>query len=141
MSNSFFWKIQRGEMPRPAIAETLKADIIEFDEEQGTLSSRFVAGHEFTNPTGAVQGGILTAMLDATIGPCMGMTLGDNEFAPTLNINVSFIAAAAPGDFVGHARLINQGRSICYGSAELFDQRGKLVATATATAKVVRYNR
>jgi uncharacterized protein (TIGR00369 family) len=138
-SNSIFWKIERGDMAMPNIAITLNAQTISYDESAKTLSAAFEVGERFLNPVGHIQGGILTAMLDAVMGPCNGMVLSDNQFAPTLNINVFFINPASPGRFIGKAKVNYQGHSICFLSGELFDQHQTLIATATATAKVVNF--
>lgn len=132
--------MQRGEVPRPNIAKALNSKIVGYDEAEGTLDTEFDINERFLNPAGHVQGGILTAMLDGTMGPANGMVLGDNEFAPTLNINVSFINPAPAGKFHCKGRVVSKGRSICYLAGELFDADGNLVATATATAKVARLN-
>lgn len=136
-SNSIFWKIHRGEIPPPNIATTLKAETTHIDEQGKALEVSFDIEPRFTNPAGHVQGGIITAMLDAVMGPCNGMVLGDNQFAPTLNINVSFVNAALPGKFKGTAKVTRQGLSICFLEGQLFDAKNKLVATATATATTI----
>ena len=136
-SNSVFWKIQRGEIAPPNIASTLNATTTSYNEQAKTLSVEFIIDSRFTNPVGHVQGGIITAMLDAVMGPCNGMVLSDNQFAPTLTINVSFINPAQPGKFVGHAKVVHQGLNICFLEGNLYDQNNTLIATATASAKTV----
>jgi len=54
----------------------------------------FDARAGFANPMGNVQGGFLAAMLDDTLGPALAATLGDGEFAPTLELKVSFLRPA-----------------------------------------------
>ena len=134
--DNFFWKMQRGELPPPNIGKTLGIEFSDIDIENGTLTANFTIGTEFTNPAGHVQGGIIAAMLDDTMGPALAILLDANQFAPTLNLNVSFIKAALPGRFKGKGKVVNKGRSICYLSGELFDPDNKLIATATATAKI-----
>lgn len=134
--NNFFWKIHRGELTAPNIAKTLNIEFLEVDPEHQSLTTRFSIDDRFNNPAGHVQGGILAAMLDDTMGPALAMLLGENEFAPTLNLNVSFIKSAKPGYFTGKARVVNKGRSICFLTGELFDANEALVATASATAKI-----
>ena len=48
-------------------------------------------------PSGHVQGGFLAAMLDDTMGPALTATLEAGQFAPTVNLNVSFTARPKPG--------------------------------------------
>jgi len=69
------------------------------------------------------------------MGPALAATLDEGEFAPTLNLNVSFERAAQVGKFIGRGRVIKRGRDVCFLSAELY-QDGELVASATATAIV-----
>ncbi|MGI1679528.1 MAG: PaaI family thioesterase [Cellvibrionaceae bacterium] len=136
--NNFFSKIQRGELPPPNIAKTLNATFLEVNTDKQTLLTSFDIGEEFLNPAGFVQGGIVSAMLDDTMGPCLASLLGENQFAPTLSLKVSFIKGANPGKFTGKGKVIKKGKSICYLSSELVDADGELVATATATAKIIR---
>jgi len=134
--NNFFWRIQRGELPPPNIAKTLGLEAMEPEPDQNGITTVFNIGEEFTNPAGHVQGGIITAMLDDTMGPAVAYQLGENEFAPTLNLNISFVKGAKPGKFTGKGTVVNKGRSICYLSGQLFDSEGNLIATGSATAKI-----
>lgn len=55
---------------------------------------------------GHVQGGFLAAMLNDTMGPALAATLTKGEFAPTLNLNVSFESSAVVGTLLGRAAAI-----------------------------------
>lgn len=134
--NNFFWKMHRGELPSPNIAKTLTIEFTHIDPEQGTIETSFVAGEEFLNPVGQVQGGILAAMLDDTMGPALVATLDENQFAPTLNLSISFIKAAKPGKIFGKGKVVKKGKSICYLQGELYDTNNELLATGTATAMI-----
>jgi uncharacterized protein (TIGR00369 family) len=97
--SAFFWQIQDGKLPPPRAAATLGISIREVSPEAGTIELEFEGKAEFTNPAGHIQGGFPVAMLDDTMGPALAATLGAGEFAPTLNLNVSFArpaVAAAP---------------------------------------------
>lgn len=137
MKNNFFWKMQRGELPLPNIAKTLNLEFTDINTDEQTLKTRFEIGDEFNNPVGNVQGGIIIAMLDDTMGPTLAAVMEEGKFSPTLNLNVSFIKGARPGAFYGYGRVINKGRSVCYLGGELYDADENLIATATATAKTV----
>jgi uncharacterized protein (TIGR00369 family) len=65
-------------------------------------------------------------------------TLNDGEFAPALELKVSFLRAAAPGRLVGTGRVVHRGGTIAFLGGELRDKAGDLVATATATARIIR---
>jgi uncharacterized protein (TIGR00369 family) len=87
---------------------------------------------------GNVQGGIVAAMLDDTLGPAKVATLPPGDFAPTLELKVSFIRPAKPGGFVGKARVLHSGGTVAFLSGELHDEQDLLLATASATVKIVR---
>ncbi|WP_414718793.1 PaaI family thioesterase [Undibacterium sp.] len=56
-----------------------------------------------------------------------------DEFAPTLNLNISFHRPAGVGQLIGKGRVVKRGKDICFLAGELY-QEGALVASATATA-------
>ena len=132
-SEAFFWKTQDGRLPTPKAAQTLGIKILSVDAQAGSIEVEFEGREEFTNPAGKIQGGFLAAMLDDTMGPALAATLRAGEFAPTLNLNVQFLSAAAPGKLQATGRVVRRGAEVCFLSAEL-SQSGRLVATATATA-------
>ena len=135
--NAYFWQVQSGTLPVPAAAVTLGIAIRHVDAEAGTIEVEFLARPEFTNPIGHVQGGFLAAMLDDTMGPALAATLAAGEFAPTLNLNVSFARSARSGPIQGKGRVVRRGREVCLLAAELY-QDGELVASGTATALIRR---
>lgn len=124
-------------LPMPPVARTLGWTLRSVDQEAGTIEVGFTAGEAFTNPTGAVQGGVVAAMLDDTMGPAVFAMGKGAIFAPTLDLHVSFLRPARPGAFVGRGRVVSLGRSIAFLEGELFDEAGELVARSTATARVM----
>jgi uncharacterized protein (TIGR00369 family) len=132
-----FWDEMEGRVPPPPAAQLLGRQVIEVDPAAGTIKVRFHARPEFLNSVGTVQGGFLAAMLDSTLGPALRATLGPGQFAPTLELKVSFIRAAKVGVLFGHGRVIHRGRSTAFLEAELRNPEGELVATATATTRIV----
>jgi uncharacterized protein (TIGR00369 family) len=134
----FFWDVMEGRRPAPPAAALLGFELVEIDPEQGTLRARFQATAQFLNPIGNVQGGLLAAMLDDTMGPALVATLGPDQFAPTLELKVNFLRPAKPGTLLAEGRVVSKGSSIAFLSGELRDPDGELIATATATARIVR---
>jgi uncharacterized protein (TIGR00369 family) len=79
-------------------------------------------------------------MLDDTMGPALIATLEPDQFAPTLELKVSFLRSARPGRLIGTGRVVHRGGTIAFLAGELHDGAGVLVATASATARIVRMN-
>ena len=106
--------------------------------EPGHVRMEFTASEQFLNPAGVVQGGFITAMLDDTMGPAAVSQLGSGYFAPTLELKVSFLRPVGPGRLVADGRVVHMGKSIAFLEGSLADEEGNVVATATATARVVK---
>jgi uncharacterized protein (TIGR00369 family) len=132
-----FWAAARGEIPPPPAAKMLGWKVLEAKPGSGRIRVQFEVTRDFTNPMGNVQGGFLAAMLDDTLGPALATTFGAHEFAPTLELKVNFLRPAKPGTLVGTGWVVHRGGSIAFLQGELQDAEGDLVATATATARLV----
>jgi uncharacterized protein (TIGR00369 family) len=133
-----FWAAVRGEIPPPPAAKLLGWKVLEAKPGSGRIRVQFEATPEFTNPLGNVQGGFLAAMLDDTLGPALATTFAAQEFAPTLEMKVNFVRPAKPGTLVGEGWVVHRGASVAFLQGELRDSEGHLVATATATARMVQ---
>ena len=121
----------------PPCAKTLGWTLLEADSATGTVRIAFEGKREFCNPGGYVQGGFVAAMLDDTLGPTILVKSDGLQYCATIDLNVSFIAPAKPGRFVGTGRIVRMGKTIAFLEGELLDQDGVLVAKATASARVV----
>ena len=130
------WKVIAGEMPLPAVLGLLGWTVI--DAEQGRVRARFVGRKEFYNPGGFVQGGILAAMLDGVMGAAAVSLLGAGEQITTLEMKVSYMQSVRDVPLMGEGRVVHRGGSVLFMEGTLTTEDGSLVATATATGRVVR---
>lgn len=133
-----FWEAMAGRAPMPPVAATLGWELLRVDPDAGTIEVAFAASESFLNPAGALQGGFVAAMLDDTMGPALVATLAPDEWAPTLELKVSFLRPARPGRLLGSGRVVHRARGVAFLAGELRDESGALLATATATARVIR---
>ena len=129
---------RRGFRRPPCAAKLLGWKVLEAEPGSGRIRVQFEATRDFTNPLGHVQGGFLAALLDDTLGPALATTFDAQEFAPTLELKVSFIRPAKPGTLIGTGRVVHRGASVAFLEGELRDSAGDLIATATATARLVQ---
>ncbi len=136
--NGPFWDEVRGTGSPPPIAKLLGRKIKRVNPEAGTIEVEFRARAEFLSGVGTIQGGLLAAMLDGALGLSLRARLPDDQFAPTLELKVNFLRPARVGVLVAHGRVRQQGASVAFLEGELCDEEGNVVATATATAKIVR---
>ena len=121
----------------PRAAATLGLEFIDADVEKGTIELAFAPTEAFTNPTGNVLGAFVAAMLYDTVGPALLATLEPDQFQSTLELNVSFLRPVRPGRVIGRGRVVQRIGDLAFLEASSLDLHGTLIATATATARVI----
>ena len=131
------WDVIEGRAPAKGVGDWLDRTFVDADPEGGRLRARFEPRPEHYNSMGQVQGGILSAMLDATLGPTLSTTLAAGEAGPTLELNVSFLRPAR-GTILASGEVVHRTASIAFMEGSLEDLEGNLVARGTATVKIVK---
>jgi uncharacterized protein (TIGR00369 family) len=129
------------EFPKSGTAELFALRLLDFDAARIAVRVQFDASPALTNPAGAVQGGMLAAMLDDTIGPSVWLGTQGEFYPVTIDLNVQFLAPAAPGRFIGEGRLVQHGKTIGFAEARLMTEAGTIVARATASLRLVKADR
>ena len=129
--------IERLNTHRPPAIETLGGHVLSIDKETQSVTVRYQAKPEFCHSKVIVQGGFLTGMVDSAMAFAVLAVCGLRTRMPTLEIKVSFISPGNPGELIATARIIHAGKSTGFLAGELH-QDGRLVVTATATAKIYR---
>jgi acyl-CoA thioesterase len=106
-----------------------------YDREQQRMRSSFMVRPEFCHSGGRIaQGGFVTAWLDSSMAHLVLLDSLGTENIASLEIKVSFIAAVAPGPVVAEAHIVRKGKRIAFLESNLFDLKGKHLASATQTA-------
>ena len=125
---------------RPACVELLGGAVTGFEPEQQQLTMDFSHGLNCCHSGNIIQGGFVTAMLDAAMAHA-AMALEQFMATPSsIDINVSFLRPARQGRYRSVGTAIKLGRTVAYLRAELFDAQDTLVATATSSVYLVRHD-
>jgi uncharacterized protein (TIGR00369 family) len=122
---------------KPPCADLLGWTLLEHDSEKGTAKIGFEGRPEFLNPAGFIQGGLLAAMLDDTMGPPVLLMTDGRFYTATIDMHVSFLAPAKPGPMIGEGRVVQLGKTVAFLEATLRDGAGTLVARANSAARLV----
>ena len=130
------WKVIAGELPLPPVLSLLGWDVV--SAEHGRVRARFLGRKEFYNPGGFVQGGILSAMLDGVMGAAAVSLLGAGELITTLEMKTSYMQSVRDVPLIAEGWVRQRGGSVVFMEGALTAEDGSLVATATATGRVVR---
>ena len=126
---------------RPPCSDTLGMRLAEVDQAAQRIRMDFDVSPSFANPTGAIQGGFISAMLDEAMSTCVIIASNITMTAPTLEMKTSYLRRLMPGKARVQARILKLGKSAAFMEAECFDADGKLVAKATATAIPMLFKR
>jgi uncharacterized protein (TIGR00369 family) len=121
----------------PPCSKLLGWRLIEAKPDEGFIKVGFEGKPEFCNPSGYIQGGMLTAMLDDTMGPAAFILSGGKLFTPTVSLNVNFLAPGKVGGFVCEGKVVQMGKTIVFVEGRLMDEAGTLIATATSASRLI----
>ena len=121
----------------PPCSKLLGWRLIEAKPDEGFIKVGFEGRPEFCNPSGYIQGGMLTAMLDDTMGPAAFILSGGKQFTPTVSLNVNFLAPGKVGGFVCEGKVVQTGKTIVFVEGRLMDEAGALIATATSASRLI----
>lgn len=121
----------------PPSAKLLGWRLLDARPWDGWLKVGFDGKKEFCNPAGFIQGGILSAMLDDSMGPAVFVTSEGRCYATTISLTVNFLAPARPGPLTVEAQVIQIGKSVAFMEGKLIGAGGTVVATASTTARLV----
>lgn len=105
---------------------------------EGEVSLGYTIDERFVQGAGAVQGGIVAGMLDFGLAFAALTRVGAGESVATVSLNVNFLRAARPGRFRVEAGLERMGRTMAFARAELFQEDGQCVASASSPIAVIR---
>jgi uncharacterized protein (TIGR00369 family) len=122
----------------PAVIRSLKGRVAAYAAERRELRMEFDIGHEFCHTVDVVQGGFITAMLDASMAHAVMATEHFKVRVSSIDINVSFLRPARAGAYVAVGSIVKSGRTVAFLKAELYSDKGELVATATSSAHLTR---
>ena len=122
----------------PPCVTVMNGKIVTLDRSQQTATASFEIPLDFCHSGNMVQGGFVTAMLDATMSHAVFVAIGDVCILPTLEIKVSFVAPSLAGKFTAEGRVIKLGKSIAFLEGSLYNPEGELTASASSTARIIR---
>ena len=76
-------------------------------------------------------------MLDDTMGPAVFVKTEGRLYTATISMNISFLAPAEIGSIFGEATVVQLGKTVAFMEGKLMNGAWRLLATATASARLV----
>ncbi|ANK13931.1 PaaI family thioesterase [Erythrobacter neustonensis] len=121
---------------QPPFGRKMGVSLVEASEGHAVFEGTPNEAHY--NPMGTVHGGYAAAMLDSACGIAAHTGLQPGQAYTTAEIKVSYIRAlsAQSGTVRAVGKLVSIGRRAAFAEASLYDEAGRLCATATSTLVV-----
>ena len=113
-----------------------KMKCIDLNTNDGTIEFEFDIEKKFCNPTGDVQGGLLSGMIDDTMALAFIFKTQFTKRPPTIEIKTNFIYPTRVGKAYGYGRIVKSGKNLVFLEGHL-KQDDRIVVTATSTAVIV----
>ncbi len=120
----------------PPVFEEMKGELLDYLEGQ-SLQARFPVARRYQNPMGAMQGGMIAAAMDNTLGPLSFLVAPPST---TTQLNVTYLrpVTADLAYIYVEARVEALTRRQVILSARVSDDQGRLLALGQAIQVVVR---
>ncbi|MEX0899397.1 MAG: PaaI family thioesterase [Gammaproteobacteria bacterium] len=121
----------------PRIFNLLGGHFTAFDAEAASLSARFPVKHDYRNPLGFMQGGMIIAAIDNTMGPLCFLC---GFLGVSTQINTTFVRPVTPTEqWVDvDARIVERTATLAQVSATAANGAGKAVVLCQATFALAR---
>lgn len=119
-------------IPPPSFLE-MKTEFVDYVEGE-SLKIRCPVEERWLNPVGFMQGGFIAAAIDNAMGPLSYLLAPPSV---TTHLQITYIRPATPDDSPIHvqADLVEKTRSQLHLRAVVTNPDGRILATATASAK------
>jgi len=108
--------------------------------ESGRTAVAWDAGEDYCFPSAGgpiVQGGLVTALLDAAMGGATWTVLDTDQAFLTADLRVEFLRSARPGRLTAVGAVVRRTRRVVFAQAELFDAATVMLATGRCTQVVL----
>jgi uncharacterized protein (TIGR00369 family) len=89
--------------------------------------------HELTNSFAVAHGGVAATLADAAVGTALNRHFGGQRPITTVEMKINYFLPATAGRIFARARVLRIGSTLCVGSVDLTNTRGKKLGTALVT--------
>ena len=123
---------------RPAFIDMLGGNITTVDVTAQTCTFEFNVSTQFCHSVDVVQGGFVTAMLDAAMSHAVFASVGGVTGLSSLEIKTSYLEPTHAGRLQAVGHVLKSGYKTAFLEGRLYNSEGLLTATTSSVAKLVR---
>lgn len=122
----------------PGFIELLGGRIVEIDTTQPSCTFEFEISTDFCHSIDVVQGGFVTAMLDAAMSHAVFCAFENIANVSSLEIKTSYLEPTRAGILRAVGSVIKSSYKTAFLEGRLYNAEGLLTATTSSVAKLVR---
>ncbi|MFT4874100.1 PaaI family thioesterase [Congregibacter sp.] len=122
----------------PVFMKLFDGKVAEFDAEDGTATLTFTVGENFCHSGDIVQGGFVTALLDAAMSHAVFAYDDSVGNLSSLEISTRYLEATRAGFLTAVGRIVRLSHKTAFLDGQLFNAEGNLLATTQSVAKIYR---
>ena len=123
----------------PPVFTSMEGEFLAFDQAEGWLRARFPIKQEYLNPYKVMQGGMIAAAIDNTLGP-LRILMAPPNLTRTLEIKYSAPVPLDLGNIIVTAQLIAREGNELRFKVEVRSDGGKLLTRASARHWITAVN-
>jgi uncharacterized protein (TIGR00369 family) len=129
------------EPAEPASAEALERSLgfvrRKLMDPAGRAVIEYEAGLHMCHSGGVVQGGFISAWIDAAMAHAVMARMGTEMTPMSLELKISFFAPARPGTVIAEGWVEKGGRSTVFTEGRLLNPNGEVLAKASSTIRLI----
>jgi acyl-coenzyme A thioesterase PaaI-like protein len=121
----------------PPVFAAMQGEFLAIDLDSGTLTVQFPVLESYLNPYGTMQGGMIAAAVDNTLGPLSVLVAPPNV---TRRLEMAYSRPVTPDleKIVVTSRLLEQKERWLFFRADVYDPGGRRLARARATHWIIK---
>ncbi len=130
--------IDRFHAKAPKFIRMLGGRFVAVDQAAKSCTMEYDIGTDFCHSGDIVQGGFITAMLDAVMSHAVFGQRDGVVSLSSLEIKTSYLETTRAGRLRAEGFILRAGYKLAFIEGRLYDQSGTLTATASTVAKLIR---
>lgn len=112
-------------------AKMIGMRLVEMKHEEATIEIEM--RDELRQPHGLLHGGVTATLIDTAMAFAVITVLEPHEKASTVDLTVHYLRPHIEGAFSCTAKIVRAGKRLMTVSADVFNEQGKLLATAISS--------
>jgi uncharacterized protein (TIGR00369 family) len=124
----------------PGFIKMLGGRIVAVDRLAQQCTFEFMVSTDFCHSVDVVQGGFVTAMLDAAMSHAVFAAVEGINGVSSLEIKTSYLEPTRAGRLRVEGTVIKSSYKLAFLEGRLYNDAGLLTATSSSVAKLVRGN-